>query len=90
MNYLLNIYFNLRWQAKFRRGSNKTAGWQAKKQAGSMKKMGKKILAPAAKKKKMWGANFNSAPAGNIVIPRGFFNLVSGLRHRGALGFAPL
>lgn len=38
MNYLLNICFNLRWQAKFQRGSNKKAGRQAKKWAGSMKK----------------------------------------------------
>lgn len=35
------------------------------------------ILAPAArKKKKIWGANFNNAPAGGIIIPRGFFDLV--------------
>ena len=75
MNYLLNIYFNLRWQAKFRRGSNKKSGRQAKKMGGFYEKMGKKILAPAAKKKKIWGANFNNAPAGNIVTPREFFNL---------------
>lgn len=37
-NTLLNICFNLRWQVKFQRCSNKNAGWQAKKRAGSMKK----------------------------------------------------
>ena len=83
MNYLLNIFnillnicFNLRWQVKFRRGSNKKAGRQVKKWASSMKKLRrKKILAPAAKKEKIWGANFNNAPAGSIIIPRGFFSL---------------
>ena len=51
MNYLLNIFnillnicFNLRWQVKFRRGSNKKAGRQAKKWAGSMKKCGEKNI----------------------------------------------
>lgn len=61
MNYLLNICFNLRWQAKRR--------------AGSIKRGGEKILAPAAKKEKILGANFNNAPAGGIIIPRGFFDL---------------
>ena len=73
MNYLLNIYFNLRWQAKFRRRSNKTAGWQVKKQAGSMKKWARKYWRLRRKRKKIWGANFNNAPAGSKIIPRGFF-----------------
>ena len=48
----------------------------SKKMGGFYEKMrGKKILAPAAKKEKIWGANFNSAPAGSKIIPRGFFNL---------------
>lgn len=83
MNYLLNIFnillnicFNLRWQVKFRRGSNKKIGRQAKKWARSMKKRGEKnIGARRAKKEKIGGANFNNAPAGSIIIPRGFFNL---------------
>ena len=48
----------------------------SKKIGGFYKKMRrKKILAPAAKKEKMWGANFNNAPAGSKIIPRGFFYL---------------
>ena len=75
-NILLNIFFNLRWQVKFRRGSNKKTGRQAKKMSGFCEKARrKKILAPAAKKEKIWGANFNNAPAGSKIIPRGFFNL---------------
>ncbi len=43
-----------------------------------------------------WGKKKKYAPAlkkycaRNIMIPRGFFNLVSESRHREALGFAPL
>ena len=33
------------------------------------------IMAPAAKKGKIWGADFNNAPAGDTIIPRGFFDL---------------
>ena len=52
-NILLNIFFNLRWQVKFRRGSNKKTGRQAKKWAGSMKRRGeKKYWRPRLKKKK--------------------------------------
>ena len=32
---------------------------------------------------KNMGANFNNAPAGNIIIPREFFNLVFGQTHGG-------
>ena len=74
-NILLNIFFNLRWQVKFRRGSNKKTGRQAKKWAGSMKRRGEKNWRPRLKKEKIWGANFNNAPAGSKIIPRGFFNL---------------
>lgn len=39
---------------------------------------GKKNIARAApKKEKIWGTDFNNAPAGNIIIPREFFNSVS-------------
>ena len=42
-----------------------------------MKKSGReKTMAPAAIKKKNMSANFNNAPAGGIIIPRGFFDLV--------------
>lgn len=75
-NILLNIFFNLRWQVKFRRGSNKKNRSASKKVGGFYEKARrKKILAPAAKKEKIWGANFNNAPAGSKIIPRGFFNL---------------
>ena len=68
-----DICFNFGRQVKFQRGSIKKIGRQAKKWAGSIKNAAKKILAPAAKKEKNMGADFNNAPAGDTIIPRGFF-----------------
>ena len=44
----------------------------------------------APRKEKKYVPPFKKDRARNIMIPRVFFNLVSGSRHREALGFAPL
>ena len=63
-------------QANFGRGSRDFGpGW------------GKKA---APRKRKKYATPFKKDRARNIMIPRVFFNLVSGSRHREALGFAPL
>lgn len=51
---------------------------------GMGKKAGRRV------KEKIWGAPLKKYCVRNIMIPRVFFNLVSGSRHREALGFAPL
>lgn len=55
MNYLLNIYFNLRWQAKFRRGSNKKKRSASKKMGGFYEKNEQENTGARGEKEKNMG-----------------------------------
>lgn len=71
-------------------GSNKISGRQAKNGRGSRKMAGEAMKCGGRRvKEKNMPRHLKKDRARNIMIPREFFNLVPGSRHRGSLEFPP-